>query len=283
MAPRELRAALSAKSKWGDRGRWLAGGTDLVNQMKREVAEPECLISLQRIDALREMRQNGRHLSIGSMVTLRAIAQSPLVMKRWQLLREAALEIGSEAIRSVGTLGGNICNASPAADSVPALLVIQAELDLRGPEHERKLPISDFFLGPSQTALRDHEILTSVILPLLPNGHRSVYLKLGRKAQGDVALVGVAIMLVPQGDDRVEEVRIGLGGVGPTPIRAKEAEGLAQGKTIDDGLIESIAEMAAAKSRPISDIRGSADYKREMVFVLVKRGLKQLRSSFVQK
>ena len=276
MAPRRLEAALEAKSKWGGRGKWLAGGTDFVPRMKGDVAVPECLIALHRIGVLREMRQNGQGLSIGSMVTLHKVTQSPLVMERWPLLRQAVVEIGSEAIRSVGTLGGNICNGSPAADSLPALLVMQAELNLRGPERERRVPISDFFLGPSRTALGKEEILTSIILPLLPDGHRSVYLKLGRKRRGDIALVGAAIMLVPQGDGRVEEVRIGLGGVAPTPIRAKGAEGLVPGKTLDDSLIEKIASKAAEESRPISDIRGSADYKREMVSVLVKRGLKRV-------
>ena len=278
VAPEKVEDALKAISKGGRGARILAGGTDLVVQMKQGMAQPECLIDLRMIPELHGIREHENGLSIGSMTRLWEVEHSPIICQKWPLLAKAASEMGAPAIRHVATIGGNLCNASPAADSSPPLLVIEAKLLLKGAERERMVSISDFFEGPAQTVLRQDEILHSIFLPPLPDKCRTCYLRLGRKRKGDLALVGVALVLVLDPDLRVRSIRIGLGGVAPTPIRAEKTEEWATGKVLQPSLIEKTAREASEESKPISDIRGSSTYKKDLIVALVSKGLKLLTS-----
>jgi len=275
-APFTVQEAWEAASRWGEEAKFIAGGTDLVVQMKRGMIEPRCLISLRRIPELKGISEKGDALLIGSMTSLWEVEKSSLVNQRWPFLARAVSEIGSPAIRHIGTIGGNLCNASPAADSFPALLVCDAKLRLRGPSGERVVPISGFFVSPSRTVLDQNEILHSILLPALPEKSRSLSLRLGRKAKADLALVGVAIVLGLDDSSQIREIRIGLGGVAPTVFRAKGAEASALGKALEPSLVRKVARKAAEEAQPVSDIRGSADYKRDLVIALVSRGLTEL-------
>jgi aerobic carbon-monoxide dehydrogenase medium subunit len=275
-SPKELEGVFDLLSRWGEKGKVLAGGTDLVVQMRRGIAQPECIVSLRRIPELKGICESGDSLSIGSMTSLWDVAHSHPIQERWPLLVKAVSEVGSPAIRHVATIGGNLCNASPAADSAPPLLAIEASLRLGGPWGERVVPISDFFQGPSRTVVKANEVLSSIHLPPLPANSQTAYLRLGRKAKADLALVGAAIVLVLDAEGRIEVIRIGLGGVAPTAFRAKRAETLALGKALEPSLVREVAGKAAEESQPISDIRGSADYKRDLVRALVSRGLIEL-------
>lgn len=274
-APLSLKALLESKSELKERATLLAGGTDLVVGMKRGLVRPELILSLHAVPELREIRKEKESLAVGSMTTLWALSHSSIVAEKWGLLGNAVGEIGSEAIRHVATLGGNVCNASPAADSLPALLVFEAEVQIETHGGNRRISLSEFLLGPSRTALREDEVLTTLIVPPPPEGSRCSYLKFGRKKKGDLALVSTAVLLSFQGES-VSTIRIGLGAVAPTAIRATRAEAFLVGRRPTDELINKAAETAADEARPISDIRSSASYKKELVCALVRKGLKNV-------
>jgi len=278
-APKTLAEALNTSAKWGGDAKLLAGGTDLLVQMKQGTIRPKRLMSLHRVRGLTGIDRMDSGLKIGAMTPLWDVEHSAVVREQCAPLAMAASEIGSPAIRQVATIGGNLCNASPAADTAPSLFVSEAELYIQKKEGEKRIPVADFFRGPAQTSLDGGEILTSIFLPPLPSMSRSLYLRLGRKSKADLALVGMALVLAVDSDGKVIEIRIGLGGVAPTPIRAKRAEELARDKVLNPSWIKKVAEQASEESQPISDIRGSADYKKAMVAALVSKGLRQLSSN----
>jgi len=182
--------------------------------------------------------------------------------------------MASPQVRNRGTIAGNICNAVPSADSAPALLTIGARLKLISQKSQRTVGIEDFFTGPSRTALTDEEILAEILLPDMPPNSKGVYLKLTPRRAMDLAIVGVAAVAVPE-DGVCKDIRIALGAVAPTPLRAKKAEEVLKGQKFDDNLIEKAAKTAAGQARPIDDHRASAEYRRDMVEVLVRRAIKQ--------
>lgn len=250
----------------------LAGGTDLVIGMKALTEMPQSVISLQKIAGLTGIARNAGGVSIGAMTKVRDIEVSEEIQNGYTALAEGAAEIGSIQIRNLATLGGNIAHASPAADTVAALLALNAQVDIASADGERSVPINALFTGPGQTVLTAGEIITQFRLPSPASG--SHYIKHKIREVMDLAFIGVAAA-VDMDDGTITGARIGLAAVAPTPIRAPEAEELLAGNSLTDALLAEAGEAAAAACSPISDLRCSAEHRREMVDVLTRRTVKE--------
>lgn len=256
----------------------LAGGTDLLVGMKEHRGKHPALIDIKRMPELSAIRAENGSVCLGATATTRAIAASPLVRERFPMLAHALKFLGSMQVGNRATIGGNLCNASPAADGAPPLLVLGASLKLVGKAGARWVPLDEFFVGPKKTII-DHELLSEVRIPAAAPDGRGVYHKLGtRNAPEDIGIVSAAVYAVPDAEKKAwQEVRIALGAVAPTPIRARCAEERLQGQPIGENIADEAARIAADKdARPITDVRGSAEYRRAMVAVLVKRALEQI-------
>ncbi len=251
----------------------LAGGTDLVIGMKASTETPQTVISLQKIPGLDGISTDAdNNITIGAMTKVREVELSEDIQKHHTALAEGALEIGSIQIRNLATIGGNIAHASPAADTVAGLLVADAQVDIASADGGRAVPINELFTGPGQTVLKPGEIITQFRLPNPTSG--SHYIKHKIREVMDLAFIGVA-SAVNLENGVIKEARIGLAAVAPTPIRATEAENLLKGKIPTLELLRQAGEAAAAATSPISDLRCSAEHRKEMVNVLTKRTLQR--------
>ena len=249
----------------------LAGGTDIVIGMKALTETPRSVISLQKIPGLTGITtEAGNSISVGAMAKLRDVELSADIQQHHTALAEGASEIGSIQIRNLATIGGNIAHASPAADTVAGLLVADAQVDIASADGERSVPIDELFTGPGQTVLAPGEIITRFRLPSPTSG--SCYLKHKIREVMDLAFIGVAAA-VNLDNGVITDARIGLAAVAPTPIRATEAENLLKGNELTAELLVQVGEAAAAAARPISDLRCSAEHRREMVDVLTRRSV----------
>jgi len=253
----------------------MAGGTDLIPGLKRrEIASPAYILDLKGIEELKGIDYDPqRGLRIGALATIRDISRDLSVRKLFPSLAQASSCMASPQVRNRGTFAGNICSAVPSADSAPALLSLNAHVHLRGSKGERSVPLERFFVGPGKTILQTDEIVTA--LTIAAPADRGVYLKLSPRHSMDMAIVGVAAAanLVPGG---LRDIRIALGAVAPTPVRALEAEALFQGRPVSVGLIDEAAHAASVECRPIDDYRASAAYRRDMVYVLTRRALREV-------
>lgn len=252
----------------------LAGGQSLVPLMKLRLVSPANLVDLRRIPGLDYIKRERDRLLIGSMTTHNEVATSSLVNEKCKTLSEAASRIGDQQVRNRGTLGGTICHADPAGDMPAAVMALDAELKVAGPSGRRVIKAKDFFEDMLTTSLKRDEILTEVAVPVFPPRTGGAYLKLGRGAS-DLAVVGVAAVVTLDSSAVCKDARLGLAGVGSTPIRATRAEDVLKGQAISDDLVAEAGERASEMSHPSSDIRGSAEYKREMVKVYVGRAIRQ--------
>jgi len=249
----------------------LAGGTDLVIGMKAYTETPQSVISLQNIPGLSGITADSDNaITIGAMTKVREVELSEHILKHHTALAEGASEIGSIQIRNLATIGGNIAHASPAADTVAGLLVADAQVDIASADGERTVSINELFTGPGETVLKPGEIITQFRLPSPASG--SHYIKHKIREVMDLAFIGVASAINLQ-NGVIKEARIGLAAVAPTPIRATEAENLLKGKIPTSQLLQQAGEVAAAATSPISDLRCSAEHRREMVDVLTRRTL----------
>jgi carbon-monoxide dehydrogenase medium subunit len=265
-------------SKYQTDAKILAGGTDLLVKMKHRRALPRCLLNIKRIPGLAYIREDGGEgLRIGALTSFQAIKSSPAIGKRFPMLGQAARKVGTTQIRNLGTLGGNLANGSPSAESAPALLTLGASIACHGTNGERRIPIDEFFVGPGKTALRQDEVLTGVRLPEMPAGAHGVYLKQSLRRM-DVSVAGAAVFVVLEGDVCLE-ARIALGAVGPTPFRARKAEALLRGERIGERveteLLDAVARTASGESLPIDDIRGYANYRKQVIESLVRQGVER--------
>lgn len=257
-----------------------AGGTDVIPKLKKRITNPpEILLDLKGIPDLNYIdydENNG--LRIGALTTISEVATSEVVKEKYPLLSQAAASIASIQVRNRGTIAGNICNAVPSADSAPALLVLQAKLRCVSKKGERVIQIDEFFEGPNKTVLDPDEILKEIQIPSLPEKCVGSYVKLSPRSRMDLAVVGVAVAGTSE-KGVFGDIRIGLGAVAPTPIRARRSEKLLAGAKVDDEMILKAAKMASEESKPIDDHRASAEYRKMMVEVLVKRGISQIAKS----
>jgi len=274
-APGSLKEAVFLLSQHRENSTLVAGGTDLITRIKDKAILPECLINIGNIGDLRYIEYDDEiGLRIGTLTTVAAIAESTLIRSKYDILAGAAESLANPTVRSRATIGGNLCNAAPSADTVPALIVTGASVKIAGENGERIVPVEDFFTGPGQTVLMNGEILVEVRIPELPTGSRGVYIKQKRRRGADLAVVGAAAMVLVE-NGIIGDVKIAIGAVAPTPIRARKAEEVLKGKKPEDSLLEEAGRLAAGESSPIDDNRSSADYRRKMVGVLVKRVLKE--------
>ena len=247
----------------------LAGGTDLFLRMRHRVATPGVVIDIKRIPELAVLSYSDSDgLHIGAAVCHADVVRYEAVRRSYGALAEAASWVGSRQTRHRGTVVGNLCNASPAADTAPALLAYRAVVNIAGPEGARDVPIESFFQGPGQTVLAPSEMVTAVVLPP-PGAHGWGFLRRTRTAI-DIALVS-SCAVVTASNGTCQEVSIGLGAVAPTPIRARQAEDALRGQQPTEALTHTVGQLAAADCSPISDVRCSGDYRKSMVDVLTRR------------
>jgi aerobic carbon-monoxide dehydrogenase medium subunit len=275
--PATLEEASLLLRQFGQAANLLNGGTDLLVEIKEHLRTPDHLINVKKIPGLDQLtfdEENG--LAFGATVTARAIETSPVVRGHYPSLAQAAGELGSIQVRNRATVVGNICRASPSADTPPPLIAAGAAVHIFTPAGERSLPLEEFFTGPGKSVLAPGDIVTQVTVPPPAPHTGQIYIKHGRRRAMELATVGVAVFLTVA-DGRCRQVRIVLGAVAPTPIRARQAEALLHDRQLNEPLLEEAAQLAMAESRPISDVRASADYRREMVCVLTARALRLAR------
>jgi carbon-monoxide dehydrogenase medium subunit len=270
--PATIEEACLTLARLGGEGKVLAGGTDLLPQMKNELIAPAALVSLKEIKELDRITYvSGRGVVIGARVTHNDLANSPLLQERYPSVSEAAHSMANNQIRNLGTIGGNLVSAVPSADLPPILIALDASITLTGPHETRTIPLEKFFVGPRCSLIASDEILTEIVIPGQATTG-SAYLKFGLRRSGALAVVGVAANVIADGT-YVEGVRIVLGAVASTPARAWEAEQLLTGNSVTEALLEEVGRAAAKECRPISDVRGSEEYRRDMVRVFTKRAL----------
>ena len=275
MMPVTIEEAIGLLAEHNGKAKVIAGGTDLVLQMRNKIKKAEYVIDISGIPTLDYIKYDKKQgLSIGALTTVRDVEKSTELARKYPVLCQAAGRLGSVAIRNVGTIGGNLCNASPSAENAPALIGLSAKIKIAGPNDERVIPVEDFFVGPGQTVLKNEEVMTEIQVPTPQPNTVGVYLKHAIRGSIDLAIVGVAVIAELDGKF-CRDIKIVLGAVGPTPMRARGAEEIVNGNKIDNAVIEKCAQAASEESRPITDVRASAEYRKEMVKVLVKNGINE--------
>lgn len=273
-APKTMEEACSLLAKYKGEARVLAGGTDLLVQMKNREVTPGYLINIKNIPDLDYIRYDDKEgLRIGALTPIEALKTSTLIRRRFGILSQAAAVLGTVQIRNRGTIAGNLCNASPAAETAPALITLAAKARIAGVAGERAVALEDFFISPGQTVLQAGEIVTEIQVPNLPPRSGGAYLKHSIKRM-DIAIVGVGVVITLNGEV-CNDIKIALGAVASTPIRAKKAEEIIRGQGLDSELMERAAQIASEESRPIDDIHSYAQYRKQMVKVLAKEAMKQ--------
>ncbi len=256
--------------------RFVAGGTDLLVRIKHGHQRPPALISLRALPEL-QVLDEAEELRIGAAVPMGRLLRSEALQQRYPVLAEAMAVLGSPQIRNVATLGGNLCNASPAADTAPALLVLDARVELASAAGSRQLPLAQFFCGPGETSLAPGELMTCIVLPPSKPGCRARYLRKTRVGM-DLAKLSLAALLELDGA-RCLKARLAVGAVAPVPLRLKEVERALEGQLLSDALIEAQRSAVQRLVAPIDDLRSTADYRRQVLAALAVRLLRELRGA----
>lgn len=272
---RNLRHAISLLQQHGEDARLVAGSTDFLVRWRQGFWRPSCVVNIKGISSLGRITysaQNG--LRLGALATVQAIETHSQIRRRYPALAAGATSFAGVQVRNLATIGGNVCNASPAGDTLPALLAFDAECTISGPQGNRTVPLAELFQGPGRTALKQAEILTELRLPPPSPRSGSVYIKHSPRGAMDIATVGVASLVTLEEDGQTcRDARIALGAVGPTPFRASSAENTLRGKPVTPELLAEAALEAQKSATPIDDVRGSADYRKAIVEALTRRTL----------
>jgi carbon-monoxide dehydrogenase medium subunit len=271
-SPASISEATALLVQYGDDAKILSGGQSLIPLMKLRLASPQHLVDINRVPGLAYIREDGGALRIGALTRESDLDESDLIRARYAILHDTTRVIADPLVRNLATVCGNLAHADPANDHPATMLALGAELVAVGQRGERRIPVDAFFAGPFTTALEAGEILTEVRIPVPAARSGGAYLKLERKV-GDFATAGAAVQVTLASDGTCERAGIGLTNVGPTPIKAGRAEQFLRGKRPDEGAIAQAAKLAAEESRPTSDYRGPAEYKRDLVRVLTARAL----------
>lgn len=270
-APTEMAEATQLLARYGDGAAVLAGGTDLVPQLNYYERHPEAIVFIGNLN-LGYVKEDDSKLVIGAGTTLAELLASDLVVAHFGILADAISELGTVAIRTTATIGGNIANASPAADTVPPLLVMDADLVLVGPDGERTVALQDFFTGPGETILDTGELISEIHVPLLHGG--TSFKKVGMRKAQSCAIAAVAVRIEMDGDT-CTDARVALGSMAPTPLRCTTAEDLLKGETLDADLVARCAEAAVGQTKPIDDQRASAWYRIKAGKALIAKALSE--------
>ena len=274
--PKNLSEALEILANEGEKARILAGGTDLLVNIQEGVDDPELVVDIGELDELKGIQEESGIIELGTLVTHAGVMASELLNEKALVLVSACSEVGAPQIRARGTIGGNLAAASPAGDSIPALYVLGATIVLKNREGEREVPIENFFTGVKQSSLRPDELLTAVRFPAMNDAGRCFFKKLGQRKALAITKVTVAACLVIR-EGIIENIRIALGAVAPTVIRASRAESYLSGQPLTEEVIARAAQLVSEESRAINDIRSTEEYRNEMTGLLLTRGLVETR------
>ncbi len=272
LAPQSVEDAVAALAENGAKARALAGGTDLLVDLKHETATADLLVDLTRIAECKGIEETDDGLRFGSLVSHTEIMDSELVRRHAPSMIDAARTIGAVQTRNLGTLGGNLVTCVPSLDSGPVLVALDAEVTVAGPDGRRRMTLIEFFVGPRKTALQAGEILVDIVIPRANLGKPCSFRKFGLRKGQALALVNAAASLSLT-DGKIAAPRIALGAVAPTVIRAEKAEALLDGRAPDATLIAEAADMAVIEAKPIDDFRASAAYRCELIRALTRRVL----------
>ncbi|HEY2485466.1 MAG TPA: xanthine dehydrogenase family protein subunit M [Candidatus Binataceae bacterium] len=272
-APSTLADALKIMKAHGDKARPICGGTDLLIQMRAGVRQPDFIVDIKRIKEMRELKFNARTgLRLGAVVSCIDVAENAEMQRHYPGLTEAAHLIGSLQIQNRASVGGNLCNGSPAADTTPALIALRARGRIVGPRSEREVPVEEFVVSPGRTILKPGELLVQLMIPA-PAPHSSdAYLRFIPRNEMDIAVVGVGASVTLNGDT-IKAARIGLGAVAATPLFADKASESLIGKKLDEHALATAARLASEQASPIDDMRGTAEYRIHVTGVLTRRAL----------
>lgn len=291
VVPESVDEAVEALARWGPEARVIAGGTDLVVELKEGRRTPAVLVDINRLEELRGVRVEGRTPAraededkpgsvaqgdmvwIGALATHAEVAASRVVRAAAPLLADACARVGSPQIRGRGTIGGNLCTASPAGDVIPPLFCLEASVDVRGPRGVRSVDVESFFVGPKRSALAPDEMVLGVRFRALGPGHVSFFRKLGQRKSLAISVVSVAFAARRSASGAFDEARVSFGAVAPTVVRARTVEKALRGKKLDAGGARYVSRLAFRDVVPITDIRGSQAYRREMACNLLYEGL----------
>lgn len=273
--PVSIEEAVALKKQYGASARWLAGGTDLLVHLKKKLISADHIISLQKVEELSEIIQNTDHVMIGACTTMAGLSKSETIQQYFGALKSGGDNLGTHLIRNRATVGGNVCNGSPAGDTLPALIVYKAVALLKSPDGERQIPVEDFFTGPGKTDIREDELLLGFKLPIPAKNSGAHYIQLGKRKSSEINVVNVASFIELDPDKQtVIDARIALGSVAPTPIRSLNAEAVLKDQSARESLFFDAGEAARQKDcKPIDDFRGTAGYRKAMIGVLTKRTL----------
>lgn len=274
-SPTSVQEVIRILGKYGSDAMIIAGGTVLIVALRKLgilQGQIKALVDINRIKELRRITKSENAIKLGSTVTLAEIQEDPLVARFIPALKEAVDVIASPPIRNRATIGGDLCSALPEADSAPPLLVHDASVRIVGVNGERIVPLSQFFVGPYQTILEPTEILTEIIVPIPPETATSTFVKLGKR-KAFASSIASAAAYVRIKDDKFEDVKVALGAVSLTPIRAKKVENALVGKRVSEEVIVEAAKLVKEEVEPFTDVKASAEYRREMSYVITKRAL----------
>jgi carbon-monoxide dehydrogenase medium subunit len=274
---RTVEEAAGLLVEYGDKAKLIAGGTDLVVQLRRNMIRSEYVIDIKGIRDMDYLKYDHGMLSIGALATIESLKRSEDIKRNHPLIAEAAGQLASVGVRNLATLGGNLCNASPSADMAPSLIGLGAKVRIAGVKGQtREISLEDFFQGPGTTTLRRGEVLIEVKVPRMEERTIGAYLKHGIRGSIDLAIVGVAVCLRLGSGKKCHEARIVLGAVAPTPIRARKAEQMLKDKQVTEGLLVDCGRMASEEAHPISDVRATAEYRKQMVQVFTRNAIKEV-------
>ncbi len=280
-APTSVNEATALLKQHGAEAKILSGGMSLIPLMKLRLVAPRHIIDINRIPELAYIKEADGFLKIGALTRESDLERSELIRSKYPILTDTASTIADPLVRNMATVAGNLAHGDPANDHPATMLALGAQVVALGPKGERRIPVSSFFTGILSTALNPDELLTEILIPIPPAGSGGAYIKMERKV-GDFATAAVAAQLTIGAGGICERAGIGLTNAGPTPIKAEKAEGVLRGKKIDDEAIRQAAQLASEASDPKSDLRGSAEYKRDLVRVLtarvIRRALERVRN-----
>ena len=273
--PKTVSEALALLAQHGAEAKVIAGGTDVMVDIKYK-EEPGCLVNIKKLPGLSAIQENGGSLRIGPLVTIHEIESNTIARAKLPVLWEACHQFASLQIRNTATIGGNICRASPSGETLAPLLVLEAKAKMTFSDGEKTEPFTSFFQGPGKSSVGAKGLLTGIDVPYPAPGSHGVYLKHAVRGAMDIAMVGVAVMITPDAQKgAIQDVRIGLGAVAPTPVRAPKTEALLRGKPLTATLLKEAGALAATEASPIDDQRSSAENRRWIVEALTRRGLEQ--------
>ncbi|CCK79746.1 MULTISPECIES: FAD binding domain-containing protein [Desulfobacula] len=275
--PTSIQEAIELKKKHGKKAKFLAGGTDLLVHLKKKLVTADHIISLSEIEALSQIKEEGDAVTIGACATMAQLSKSKIIQEKFCAVKAGADNLGTHLIRNRATIGGNVCNASPAGDTICSLIVYQAQVVLQGPEGQRKMAIESFFKGPGKTDIKDDEILVGFQLPLPGKNSGAHYIQLGKRKSSEINVVNVASFIeIDPANQTVKNAIIALGSVAATPIRSFHAEEALKNSAANEAAFYEAGEAARRQDcKPIDDFRGTADYRRAMIGVLTKRTLEK--------